>query len=135
MAVQSLGDQASATAKSADSEKARLQRLKEIADSIPVSKVGLFGFNVDWELAESKKIAETVMRPWIIKKMIEYLGEEETVLINFIVTKLSKKCNPEELLTELTPVLDVDAEPFVMKMWRMLVFSVLKEADTIAHPH
>ena len=68
------------------------------------------------------------MRPWIVKKIIEYLGEEETVLINFIVTKISTPCNPEDLYTELSPVLDVDTEPFVMKLWRMFVFSVLKAA-------
>jgi RNA-binding protein 25 len=109
--------------------KAKLARQKEIADSIPVSKEGLFAFEINWAVSEAHGIAEKIMRPWIIKKIKEYLGEEETVLINFIVTKLSNPCVPDDLLTELTPVLDVDAEPFVLKLWRMFVFSVLKAAD------
>lgn len=123
LAVQGVTVQPSAN------QKDKLSRQKEIADSIPVSREGLFAFKIDWELSEAKGVAANIMKPWIVKKIIEYLGEEETVLINFIVTKLSKPCNPEELLTELTPVLDVDAEPFVLKLWRMFVFSVLKAAD------
>jgi len=66
------------------------------------------------------------MKAWITKKVVEYLGEEEQTLINFITTKLNGRCKPKELLSELEAVLDDDAEQFVIKLWRMLIFSVLK---------
>ena len=66
------------------------------------------------------------MRSYVTKKVTEFLGEEEPSLINFILTKIKKQCHPTELLQELQPVFDVDAESFILKMWRMLLFSVLK---------
>ena len=39
------------------------------------------------------------MRAWVLKKMNEYLGEEEHTLTDFILSKLQRKCQPKELLT------------------------------------
>lgn len=66
------------------------------------------------------------MRSYVSKKVAEFLGEEEPSLISFILTKLKKHCHPAELLQELQPVFDVDAESFILKMWRMFLFSILK---------
>ena len=38
------------------------------------------------------------MKVWVIKKMVEYLGEEEATLTEFILSKLRKRCRPEDLL-------------------------------------
>ena len=86
----------------------------------------LFAYKVDWGRVEQLGIVNSVMKPWITKKVIEYLGEEEETLIAFILSKLSSRCNPNDLFNELTAVLDDDAEQFVIKLWRMLIFSVLK---------
>ena len=69
---------------------------------------------------------ELVMRPWVTKKMTEYLGEEEDTLTDFILSKLKARAPPQDLLTELKVVLDEDADVFVMKLWRMFIFSGLK---------
>lgn len=47
-------------------------------------------------------------------------------LINFIVTKLTQHATPDVILDELRLVLDDEADTFVMKMWRMLVFHSMK---------
>ena len=39
------------------------------------------------------------MRAWTLKKMAEYLGEEEHTVTDFILSKLHKRCHPVELLT------------------------------------
>ncbi len=66
------------------------------------------------------------MQPWITKKIVELLGEAEDTLIKFIVSKLLSHSTPEHLLDELKLVLDEDAEVFVYKLWRMLVFHMLR---------
>lgn len=44
------------------------------------------------------QVVGTKMRPWIEKKMVEYLGEEEKTLVDFIVAKLTNHCSPNDLL-------------------------------------
>lgn len=40
--------------------------------------------------------------------------------------KLQSRCRAEDLLEELSVVLDDAAEPFVLKLWRMLVYYSVK---------
>ena len=87
----------------------------------------MFEYRIDWSAVDSRNIVNITMKPWIAKKVMEYLGEEEETLINFIVSKLSAHCNPLELFGELEAVLDEDADQFVIKLWRMLIFSILKQ--------
>lgn len=64
------------------------------------------------------------IKPWVTKKMVEYLGDDTGVLIDFIIAKLRNRCEPHELVAELELILDEDAIPFIMKLWRMLIFSI-----------
>lgn len=86
----------------------------------------LFVYPIDWGVIERAGIIASTMRGWIVKKVAEYLGEEEESLTAFIVGKLDANCRPAELVQELSMVLDEDAEQFVLKLWRMLVYYSLK---------
>jgi RNA-binding protein 25 len=61
-----------------------------------------------------------------VKKIIEYLGEEEESLTNFMVGKLQAHCKPQELLEELQFVLDDDSEQFVLKLWRIMIYHSIR---------
>lgn len=58
------------------------------------------------------------MKPWVTKKIVEYLGEEEPTLIDFVVNKMGDHMAPQEILGQLTFVLEDEAEVFVIKLWR-----------------
>ena len=58
--------------------------------------------------------------------MVEYLGAEEEAMIEFIIRKVEAKARPDEMFNELASFLDDEAEGFVVKMWRMLIFEVLR---------
>jgi RNA-binding protein 25 len=66
------------------------------------------------------------MRPWISKKIIEFLGEEEPTLVDYIVSCIKDHVQAEKMLERLQSILDVEAEMFVLKMWRMLIFEIKK---------
>jgi RNA-binding protein 25 len=68
------------------------------------------------------------MASWVSAKIAEYLGEEEPQLRDFIVGKLRAHCKPADLLEELSVVMDEVALPFVLKLWRMLVYYSVKNA-------
>lgn len=66
------------------------------------------------------------MRPWIAKKIIEFLGEEESTLVDYIVSCTKDHVQASKMLELLQSILDVEAEMFVLKMWRMLIFEIKK---------
>ena len=45
---------------------------------------------MDWAVVEEHRVVENTMKGWAMKKMREYLGEEEQTLTDFILTKLHK---------------------------------------------
>lgn len=55
----------------------------------------LFAYLINWQVVETQGIIQAKMRPWIVKKIIEYLGEEEKTLTEFILTKLGQRASPQ----------------------------------------
>ena len=43
-----------------------------------------------------------------------------------MVSNLQQHCQPQDLLEELSMVLDEDSEQFVLKLWRMLIYQSLR---------
>jgi RNA-binding protein 25 len=64
------------------------------------------------------------VKPWVAKKVKEYLGEEETTLVEFIVSNIQKHVSANTMLEQLEAILDEEADMFVLKLWRMLIFEV-----------
>lgn len=95
---------------------------------------------------------EKRIRPWINKKIIEYIGEPEPTLVDFICSKVMAGSSPQGILDDVQmvitsytkyfllshfinklfakyvyrvfQVLDEEAEVFVVKMWRLLIYEV-----------
>lgn len=65
---------------------------------------------------------EKRIKPWINKKIIEYIGEEEPSLNDFICSKIQQRPEADKLLEEIKVVLEEEAELFVKKMWRLIVY-------------
>lgn len=66
------------------------------------------------------------MRDWIDARIEEYLGEPEADLTNFTVGLIAHRITPKDIIAEMKMVLVEDAEGFVVKMWRRLIFESLK---------
>ena len=67
---------------------------------------------------------ERRIRPWINKKISDYIGEEEQTLLNFICKKLLTKSTAQSLLDDVAMVLDEEAQVFVVKLWRLLIYEI-----------
>ncbi|KFH16630.1 PWI domain-containing protein [Toxoplasma gondii MAS] len=76
-----------------------------------------------------KNILDLKLRPWVRKKVCEFMGAEESLVlevIDYIVKRVSDRPPAEELLGELAKFLDEEAEGFVRNMWRLLIYEQLK---------
>ncbi|XP_024530291.1 RNA-binding protein 25 isoform X3 [Selaginella moellendorffii] len=114
-------------------ENSKIMDAKQLIDSIPKTKEELFNYRVDWAIYDKHKLHEK-MRPWISKKITEYLGEEEVSFVDFIVNNTCKHVSAESMLEKLS-VLDDEAEMFVLKMWRMLIFEIRRIETGLAKPN
>jgi len=105
---------------------------KELVSYIPKDQEKLFQYPIDWELVEKNDLVEKVMRVWIDARIQEYLGEQEADLTNFAVGLLAHHIPPKDIKSEMEMVLVEDAEGFVVKMWRRIIFESLKVKYTIS---
>ena len=106
--------------KSADEKR---KHIKSLIEKIPTDKIDLFAYNIDWDLVDNQ-LMEKRIRPWVNKKIAEYIGEPEPSLTDFICSKVLAGSNPKAILEDVQMVLDEEAEVFVVKMWRLLIYEI-----------
>lgn len=99
----------------------RKKAVKKLVESIPTDRDELFAYKVDWDQLDDNLMKNRI-KPWINKKIIEYIGEEEATLHDFICSKIQQRTEPAKLLEEIKVILDDEAELFVKKMWRLIVY-------------
>lgn len=103
-------------------DEERAQAAQTLAAEIPNDKSALWAWDVQWGYLESDTIEER-LKPFVEKKIVEYLGVQEQMLVDVVVSALREKRGPEELVRELEGALDEEeAEVLVRKLWRMVVF-------------
>uniref|UniRef100_A0A3Q3F2N9 RNA-binding protein 25 n=1 Tax=Labrus bergylta TaxID=56723 RepID=A0A3Q3F2N9_9LABR len=106
--------------KGANTEEKR-KHIKTLIEKIPTGKPELFSYPLDWTMVDTL-LMERRVRPWINKKIIEYIGEEEATLVDFVCTKVMAHSMPQSILDDVAMVLDEEAEVFIVKMWRLLIY-------------
>ena len=83
---------------------------KQIFEMIPKTKEDLFKFSIDWNVVYKYNILESKIKPWLGKKLKEYIGEDEPNLIAMIIKKLGNKASPYEIMEKIKIVFDEDTE-------------------------
>ncbi|XP_019953118.2 RNA-binding protein 25b [Paralichthys olivaceus] len=106
--------------KGANNEEKR-KHIKSLIEKIPTAKPELFSYPLDWSMVDTTLMDRRV-RPWINKKIIEYIGEEEATLVDFVCSKVMAHSMPQSILDDVAMVLDEEAEVFIVKMWRLLIY-------------
>uniref|UniRef100_A0A914HJL9 RNA-binding protein 25 n=1 Tax=Globodera rostochiensis TaxID=31243 RepID=A0A914HJL9_GLORO len=99
----------------------RKKMIKDLIARIPTDRAKLFAFELSWEFVD-ENLMEQRVRPWVNKKICEYIGEEELSLVSFICEKISNKTSADNILQDLSMVLDDEAEVFMVKLWRLIVY-------------
>ncbi|PHH66010.1 hypothetical protein CDD81_535 [Ophiocordyceps australis] len=103
------------------SEEEISQAVRALAQGIPSDKEKLWAMEVKWDYMDESIIRDR-LRPFVEKKIVEYLGVQEEMLVATIEDHIRKHGTAAALVEELEGALDDEAEDLVKKLWRMVVF-------------
>ncbi|PHH87189.1 hypothetical protein CDD83_9196 [Cordyceps sp. RAO-2017] len=109
------------TGPGAMSEEEISQAVRALAQEIPSDKDGLWAWEVKWDYMDESIIGDR-LRPFVEKKIVEYLGVQEEMLVATVEEHLRKHGTAAGLVEELEGPLDDEAEDLVKKLWRMVIF-------------
>lgn len=115
------GEEDKSNIKGSVNTEEKRKHIKSLIEKIPTAKPELFAYPLDWSIVDST-LMERRIRPWINKKIIEYIGEEEATLVDFVCSKVMAHSSPQSILDDVAMVLDEEAEVFIVKMWRLLIY-------------
>uniref|UniRef100_A0A7E4W4I4 PWI domain-containing protein n=1 Tax=Panagrellus redivivus TaxID=6233 RepID=A0A7E4W4I4_PANRE len=99
----------------------RKRRIRDLIDTIPKNPDQIFAFPLRWDLLDDALI-EARIRPWVMKKVLQYIGEDEPALVKFVCDCVRNKADPKKLVLDLSMVFDDEAESFITKMWRLMIY-------------
>ncbi|WEW59817.1 hypothetical protein PRK78_005297 [Emydomyces testavorans] len=102
-------------------DEERAQAARQLAAEIPSDKEGLWNWQVKWEFVDESVLGEQ-LKPFVEKKIMEYLGVQEQMLVDVVEEHVRKRGDPQELVEQLEGALDEEAEVLVKKLWRMIIF-------------
>ncbi len=109
-----------------EQKKALLEKTKQLYAKLPKDRDTILKAEISWTLLFRHDIVEKVGRPWIGKKIKDYMGVEESSVVQMILRLLSTKPTPQTLRDKLKDILDEKTDEFVMKLWQTLLFENMK---------
>ncbi len=85
------------------SEEERAQAARQLAADIPSDKDGLWKWEVKWEFVDETVLGEQ-LKPFVEKKIVEYLGVQEQMLVEVVEDHIRKRGTPQTLVEQLEGV-------------------------------
>lgn len=100
----------------------RDKAIRQLAADIPTDREGLWNWKIEWGCIDGTGIVEEKIRPFVERKIVEFLGVQEDQLVDQVERAVKAHRKPGDLVKDLAGALDDEAEGLVKKLWRMLVF-------------
>ncbi len=84
-------------------EEERAQAARQLAAEIPADKEGLWKWEVKWDFVDESVVSDQ-LKPFVEKKIVEYLGVQEQMLVDVVEEHVRKRASPQELVEQLEEV-------------------------------
>ena len=93
----------SAAEASSLTEEERQQAARQLAAEIPTDKEGLWAWNIKWEFVDETVLSDQ-LRPFVEKKIVEYLGVQEQMLVEVVEEHIRSRGKPDDLVEQMEGV-------------------------------
>jgi len=93
---------------------------------VPQKRHDIYNFKIDWALVDKHALLKNKIAPWLAKKSLELFGSEGGAFVDIVMKFLAAHEPPSVLTQKLEKVLDENAEEQVCKLYRTLIFEILK---------
>lgn len=100
-------------------DEERAQAVRQLAAEIPTDKGGLWAWEVKWEFVDESVLSEQ-LRPFVEKKIVEYLGVQEQMVVEAVEEHVRKRGGPGELVELLEGVSQSSHSFTILTLRRML---------------
>ncbi|WPG99879.1 Hypothetical protein R9X50_00269900 [Acrodontium crateriforme] len=104
------------------SDDERAAARQQLAAEIPTASDALFAYPIQWPHVLDPAVLDQQIKPFVEKKVLEYLGVQEDLLVEAVVDGIREKKAATEIIAELEPALEEESEVLVRKVWRLMVF-------------
>jgi hypothetical protein len=84
-------------------EEERQQAARQLAAEIPTDKEGLWSWDIKWEFVDENVLGDQ-LRPFVEKKIVEYLGVQEQMLVEVVEDHIRSRKKPQDLVEQLEGV-------------------------------
>lgn len=117
------GDDLAKKEKEPKNTEEKRKNIKSLIEKIPTDKASLFAHPVEWSLVDNviqllfillrnryyinisfQVIMERRIKPWVNKKIVEYIGEPEPTLVEFICSKVLIGSQPQSIINDVQMV-------------------------------
>lgn len=85
------------------SDEERAEAARQLAAEIPADKEGLWKWEVKWEFVDDAVVTDQI-KPFVEKKIVEYLGVQEQMLVDVVEEHVRQRGSPQELVEQLAEV-------------------------------
>ena len=115
----------------APSLKEKQAAVKELIAKVPTEMKAVFSYSIDWKAYDESATLKERIQNWVSKKTGELLGLEEASMVEFIMNLLAEHTPAKKFIDVLKQVLDEETNPFVFKLFRMVIFETMKQAANL----
>jgi RNA-binding protein 25 len=81
----------------------RKKLIRDLIERIPTTRDDLFAYEIDWNFVD-RALVEKRVKPWVSKKIVDYIGEEEKSLVDFVCEKVTARTEPQRILADIAMV-------------------------------
>lgn len=101
--------------------------IADLVDKVQAeTRNNIFRIDMDVNFLRDERIFEKKLRPWLERRIDLGMGGPQCDLVEYILRRINGNTSPDSLISDLSRYMDDGADPMIERMWRMLVFELVR---------